>query len=196
MFPFPKINNNMVLIVLVFIVIYVLTLETTKKSIKEITNIVKPKRIENPYPVSKQKVYGENFTQPCKGMNMPPGSFCDEDEHFTQNENCPTLNEIIDKNKKIRNNLSEQSRNNTIPSDTVSYIGKQENDDWFNEKQYNTQLQIVEDPSRQMRSTLGNIIPGGGDYRPVPPVKDDPYAITSLRPAYTQGQNVTMSPPI
>ena len=203
MFPFPKIDNNMILIVSVFIIIYVLTLETTSKSLNNIDkiNVVKPNIIENPYAVSKQKVFGDKFTQQCKGMNLPPGSYCEEDEHFTQKTSCPTLNDMINDTNNINKKLSEKSRNETIPfpkdqgpSAPLSYIGKQENDDWFNEKQYNTQIQIIEDPSRQMRSTQGNIVPGGGDYRSVPSVTNDPAAAGMLFSIGTQGFNVEMTP--
>tara|TARA_B100001094_G_scaffold97629_1_gene93690 strand:+ start:366 stop:992 length:627 start_codon:yes stop_codon:yes gene_type:complete len=201
MFPFPKIDNNMILIISVFLIIYVLTLEKGPDPIKKLKkqvndNILEPakKLVENPYPSTEQNTVF--FTQTCNGMNMPPGSKCNE-EDFTQE--CPNMSELLAKQIKSQNANWKKSRDvglpfpeNDGPSSEVKYIGKQENDSWFDNTQYETIQKIVEDPSRQMKTTQGNVIPAGGDTRAWPELyqTDQQLAALILQSLPTQGNNV------
>ena len=206
MFPFPKIDKNMILIISVFLILYVLTLEKAPAPIKKIQkqvdeNIVEPVKnlVKNPFPTGKQN--SAFFTQNCKnGMSMPPGSTCQDD--FTQEKGCPNVSELLAKQIKSQNMNWEKARNvglpfpdNEGPSAQVDYVGKQENDTWFDNSQYETIQKIVEDPSRQMKTTQGNVIPAGGDTRAWPDVKETDQQLTALilQSLPTQGNNVQMN---
>ena len=212
MFPFPKIDNNMILIISIFLIIYVLTLEKGTDPIKQIKDkvnnvnkdIIKTvensvKKLKNPFPSAKQN--SVFFTQTCKnGMNMPPGILC-PDEKFTQDKECPNMSELLAKQIKKQNANWKESRDVGLPfpedgpSSEVKYIGNQENDSWFNDAQYDTIQKIVEDPSRQMRTTQGNVIPAGGDTRAWPELyqTDQQLAALILQSLPTQGNNVQMN---
>ena len=212
MFPFPKIDNNMILIVSVFLIIYVLTLKkspisTIKKDIKKPTedkpsfpmqsqNINTPTTVQNMPPGSGSVT---NFTQKCaNGRNVPPGSSCYDKEEFTQNE-CPTLGEML--NNRINKQQADFKKSRDIglpfpegegPSSQVNdYIGIKDTD-WFNDSQYQTIQKIVEDPSRQMKASYGNVIPGGGDTRAWPETQPVNRTESALMLQYlpTKGNNV------
>lgn len=206
MFPFPKIDKNMILIISVFLILYVLTLEKAPAPIKNIQkqvddNIIKPVKdlVANPFPTGKQNTVF--FTQTCKnGMSMPPGASCEED--FTQEKGCPTVSELL--GAQIKNQQADWKKardvglpfpENEGPSAEVDYVGKQENDTWFDNSQYETIQKIVEDPSRQMKTTQGNVIPAGGDTRAWPVVKETDQQLTALilQSLPTQGNNVQMN---
>lgn len=211
MFPFPKIDNNMILIVSVFLIIYVLTLKKAplpaiKKDIKtpieekssvpiQSQNIITPTSEQNMPPGSVS-----NFTQRCSnGRNVPPGSSCyDKEEEFTQNE-CPTLGDML--NNRINKQQADfkKARDISLPfpdgegpsSQVNDYIGTKDTD-WFNDSQYQTIQKIVEDPSRQMKASYGNVIPGGGDTRAWPETQPISRTESALMLQYlpTKGNNV------
>ncbi len=201
MFPFPKIDNNMILIISVFLILYVITFtQATPPIIKEIKkkvddNVVKPvQEVINNFQTTKQNTVF--FTQTCKnGMNMPPGIKCAED--FTQDKECPSMSELLANQIKNQNASWKESRDIGLPfpkdgpSSETKYIGNQQNDSWFNDAQYDTIQKIVEDPSRQMKTTLGNIIPAGGDTRAWPELyqTDQQVAALILQSLPTQGNN-------
>ena len=210
MFPFPKIDNKMILIISVFLILYVLTLEKGADPIKTIKDkvnekVVKPvgnsiksltEKVANPFKASEQNTPITNFTQMCKnGMSMPPGIKCAED--FTQDKECPSMSELLANQIKNQNASWKESRDIGLPfpkdgpSSETKYIGNQQNDSWFNDAQYDTIQKIVEDPSRQMKTTLGNIIPAGGDTRAWPELyqTDQQVAALILQSLPTQGNN-------
>lgn len=211
MFPFPKIDNKMILIISVFLILYVLTLEKGADPIKTIKDkvnekVVKPvgnsiksltEKVANPFKASEQNTPITNFTQMCKnGMSMPPGIKCAED--FTQDKECPNMSELLATQIKKQNATWKEARDVGLPfpqdgpSAEVKYIGNQENDSWFNDAQYDTIQKIVEDPSRNMRSTQGNVIPAGGDTRAWPELAYTDQQLTALilQSLPTQGNNI------
>jgi hypothetical protein len=205
MFPFPKIDNKMILIISVFLILYVLTLEKAPNPIKKIQkqvddNVIKPvvKLVKNPFPSAEQN--SAFFTQTCKnGMNMPPGITCPEE--FTQDKECPNVSELLASQIKDQNMNWKKARDIGLPfpadgpTAEVKYVGQQENDSWFNDAQYDTIQKIVEDPSRQMKTTQGNVIPAGGDTRAWPELyqTDQQVAALILQSLPTQGNNVQMN---
>ena len=207
MFPFPKIDNNMILIVSVFLIIYVLTLETTKKSIKKkikVDTVKSSVTPPNPFPTSEQDFPSnpyEMFTMKCNDEQMMPAGGappCREDEEFTQKQGCPTLDEMLNSRNIKQKEIFKKARDDSIPfpksegaAAEVQYIGNQENEDWFNGKQYDTIQRTVQDPSRQMKASYGNAVPNGGDTRPPPDVE---YTGTYMyAPISTHGVNKQIS---
>ena len=210
MFPFPKLDNKMIFIIGVILIIYVLTLEKPPEPIKKIkeqvnVNVVKPVKelitnstVQNPFKETEQRKI--LFTQRCKnGMNMPPGS-CN-DESFTQDKECPTISEMLNKRRNKQQEDFKKSRNlglpfpeNEGPSSQVKYIGKQD-DNWFNSSQYETIQKVIEDPSRMQISSEGNVIPAGGDTRDWPETQDvdQTEVATLLLSLPTKGNNPQMN---
>ena len=213
MFPFPKLDNKTILIISVVLLLYILTFEKTpdpikkivdnsSKAIKEVSNnatalvndatTIVNNAAENNYNTA----FSSNFTQ----QRCVPGVLnCDED--FTQEKECPTLDEQLSEQVLIQNKTWEKARNTGLPfpkddgpTTKVSYIGKND-DTWFNDTQYDTIQKIIEDPSRQMKATQGNVIPAGGDTRDWPFVKptNQQVAALILQSLPTKGNNVQMN---
>ena len=133
-------------------------------------------------------------------MHRLCASSCEED--FTQEKGCPNVSELLATQIKNQQSDWKKARNvglpfpdNEGPSAEVDYVGKQENDTWFDNSQYETIQKIVEDPSRQMKTTQGNVIPAGGDTRAWPDVKETDQQLTALilQSLPTQGNNVQMN---
>lgn len=213
MFPFPKIDNNMILIVSVFLIIYVLTLKKAPLPVIN-KNIKRPVKDKPSFPMQSQNIITpttvqnmppgttvvSNFTQRCaNGRNVPPGSNCyDDKEEFTQNE-CPTLGEMLNNRMNKQQADFKKARDIGLPfpegegpsSQVNDYIGVKDTD-WFNDSQYQTIQKIVEDPSRQMKASYGNVIPGGGDTRAWPETQPVNRTESALMLQYlpTKGNNV------
>jgi len=206
MFPFPKLDNKTILIISVVLLLYVLTFEKTPDPIKkivdksaEVINEVSTAAAEVANQAAEDvqnKVFEDGFTQ----QRCAPGVMnCEED--FTQEKECPTLAEQLAEQVKLQNKAWEKARNtglpfpkNEGPTAQVSYIGKSD-DTWFNDSQYATIQKIIEDPSRQMKATQGNVIPAGGDTRDWPELyrTNQQVAALILQSLPTKGNNVQMN---
>jgi len=205
MFPFPKLDNKTILIISVVLLLYVLTFEKTPDPIKKI--IDKSSEVINEVGTAATEVVNnavvnersgpfDNFTmQRC----APGVTNCEED--FTQEKECPTLSEQLAEQVKLQNKAWEKARNTGLPfpkdegpTAQVSYIGKSE-DTWFNDSQYATIQKIIEDPSRQMKASQGNVIPAGGDTRAWPELykTNQQVAALILQSLPTKGNNVQMN---
>ena len=207
MFPFPKLDNKTILIISVVLLLYILTFEKTpdpikkivdksSKVIKEVSNntvAVVNDAVENKFNTA----FSTNFTQ----QRCAPGVTNCDDEDFTQEKECPTLDEQLSNQVKIQNKAWEKARNTGLPfpkdegpTAKVSYIGKND-DSWFNNAQYDTIQKIIEDPSRQMKVSQGNVIPNGGDTRAWPEVNSNNQQVTALilQSLPTKGNNVQVN---
>ena len=204
MFPFPKLDNKTILIISVVLLLYVLTFEKTpeiKKLIDESSEVIDKvsTAAAEVTGVTNPAVASENTTAFFTQQRCAPGVMnCEED--FTQEKDCPTLAEQLSEQVKLQNKAWEDARNtglpfpkNEGPTAVVDYIGKSD-DTWFNDTQYATIQKIIEDPSRQMRATQGNVIPAGGDTRAWPELfrTNQQVAALILQSLPTKGNNVQM----
>ena len=208
MFSFlAKVDKKLILIVGVLFLVWIITFETPEQIKKKIKDkVISPiQKIIDPAPSSSVNITSNPyetayFTQNCAGMKMPPGTKCDQ-EPFTQEDGCPTLTEQLAEQIRLQNEAWTKARDeglpfpeNEGPTAEVDYIGKSD-DTWFNESQYSTIQNLINDPSRQMISTLGNIIPAGGDTRDWPELyqTNQQVAALILQALPTQGNNVQIN---
>ena len=205
MFPFPKLDNKTILIISVVLLVYVLTFEKTADPIKKI--IDKSSEVVNEVSTAATAT-AENAMKYAVDQNSSQfsqykcaaGVKCDE-ENFTQEKDCPTLTEQLAKQVALQNKAWEDARNTGLPfpkdegpTAVVDYIGKSD-DSWFNDTQYATIQKIIEDPSRQMKATQGNVVPAGGDTRAWPELyqTNQQVAALILQSLPTQGNNVQVN---